>query len=379
MRPDDWAEEAGFRAQVREWIEAHLTSELRAKHHHAGGLDLLREWSRALCAAGYAGLSWPKEFGGGGSSLLTEVILLEELARADAPQHLGVIGLGMAGPTIIAHGTIAQKRRHLPAILDASEIWCQGFSEPEAGSDLASLRTTAEAQSDYFLVNGQKMWSSYAHIADWCILLARTDMDADAHKGLSYLLLDMRSKGVQVRPIKQLTGDADFNEIFLTNVEVPRANLVGNVGGGWQVAMTTLLHERATLGLALTGTLDTAVRKMLELARLRALSDPCLIDAATREWIVMKALRLTAQRSLTQHDLSGIPGPEGSIVKLVFSEANQRVAKLARQILDQDALVDDGVWLYEQLRSRGNTIEAGTSEVLRNIVAERVLGLPRSR
>ncbi len=375
----DTAEQAEFRHEARRWIAANLPPGLRGMYPRIEQLDLARAWSRALSAAGYAGLTWPKEYGGAGASFSVEAIWLEELARAEAPQHLGVIGLGMAGPTIMAHGTEAQRQRHLSRILDASEIWCQGFSEPGAGSDLASLRTRAEVGPDSFLVNGQKVWSSYAHIADWCILLTRTDPDAPSHRGLTFLLVDMHAKGVEVRPIRQLTGDSDFNEIFFTDVVVPRANLVGEVGLGWQVAMTTLLHERATLGFALTGTLDTTVRKLVELAGERAGEDPRLKDLVAREWIVTRALQLTAQRSLGQHARTGIPGPEGSIVKLTFSETNQRVAKLAREILDQDGLVDDGGWLYQQLRSRGNTIEAGTSEILRNIVAERVLGLPRSR
>jgi alkylation response protein AidB-like acyl-CoA dehydrogenase len=228
-------------------------------------------------------------------------------------------------------------------------------------------------------VNGQKVWSSYAHIADWCILLARTDPTAPPHQGLSFILLDMHAAGVEVRPIRQLTGDADFNEIFLTDVEVPIANVVGRLGEGWQVAMTTLLHERGTLGFALTGALDNTVLRLLELAAERGGDDARLRDLVAREWILTRALRLTAQRSLSQHAGTGIPGPEGSIVKLSFSEANQRVTKLARELLDHDALIDEGLWLYQQLRSRGNSIEAGTSEVLRSIVAERVLGLPRSR
>lgn len=379
MELRDSSQEASFRAELRRWIAQNLPPSLRGVYPRTQDLAAARAWSQALSAAGYAGLTWPREYGGQGAPYSQEAILLEELARAEAPHHLGVIGLGMAGPTIMAHGSEAQKQRHLARILDASEIWCQGFSEPGAGSDLAALRTRAELRGDRLIVNGQKVWSSYAHIADWCILLARTDPMAARHQGLSFILLDMHVSGVEVRPIRQLTGDADFNEIFLTDVEVPVANVVGGLGEGWQVAMTTLLHERGTLGFALTGALDNTVLRLLELAAERGGDDARLRDLVAREWILTRALKLTAQRSLSQRARTGIPGPEGSIVKLSFSEANQRVTKLARELLDYDALLDDGLWLYQQLRSRGNTIEAGTSEVLRSIVAERVLGLPRSR
>jgi alkylation response protein AidB-like acyl-CoA dehydrogenase len=379
----DTAEEAAFRAEVRAWIEANVPDELRG---HRGGEErfeqLGREWSRKLYDAGYVGLTWPREYGGGGAPYSHQAILLEELARAEVPQHIGVIGLGMAGPTIMAHGTEEQKRRHLSKILSAEEIWCQGFSEPGAGSDLAAVRTSAEPRDGHFVVNGQKVWSSFAHIADFCILLTRSDPDSERHAGLTYLIVDMRAPGVEVRPLRQITGEAEFNEIFLTGVEVPRENVLGEVGEGWAVAMTTLLHERGTLGFALTGALEVAVRKLLALARERG-ADELARDRIAREWIGLQGLKLTNYRALTALMQTGIPGPEGSISKLWYSEANQRLTKLALELLGPDAQLMDGetggYWQYQQLRSRGNTIEAGTSEVLRNIVAERVLGLPRSR
>jgi alkylation response protein AidB-like acyl-CoA dehydrogenase len=375
----DTAEEAEYRARLRAWIAEHLPQELVGLGTRTGRLPLLRQWSRALSDAGYVGLTWPAEYGGGGGRYALEGIILEELARADAPQHLGTIGLGMAGPTIMVHGTGEQKAAHLQRILQAEEIWCQGFSEPGAGSDLASVRTRAELRGDVFLVNGQKVWSSYAHLADWCILVTLSDPDAARYRGLTYLLVDMHSPGVEVRPLRQMTGDADFNEIFFTDVEVPAANVLGEVGGGWQVAMTTLLHERATLGFALTGLLDSGIRRLLALAAAnRDAAEPWLAQIA-HEWIQLQALKLTAHRSLGQLDRTGMPGPEGSVIKLAWSESSQRMTKLARQLLGETAVLDDGIWNYQQLRSRGNTIEAGTSEILRNIVAERVLQLPRSR
>ena len=364
MNLRDAPDEAAFRAGVRAWLADNLPAE--------GG----RDWSRRMYDAGYAGLTWPEEFGGGGAPYSHQAIVLEEFARAGAPSHMGVIGLGMAGPTIMAHGTEEQKRRYLPKILSAEEIWCQGFSEPDAGSDLSSVRTRIEPRDGQFVVNGQKVWSSFAHIADFCILVGRSDPDSERHAGLTYVIADMKVPGVEVRPLRQITGEAEFNEIFFTDVEVPAENLLGEIGGGWQVAMTTLLHERGTLGFALTGALEMQVTKLIALAKERGVDDPLLRDRIAQEWIELQALKLTNYRSLTTLMETGIPGPEGSGSKLHWSEQNQRLTKLALELLDGE---DDDYWRHQQLRSRGNTIEAGTSEILRNIIAERVLGLPRSR
>jgi alkylation response protein AidB-like acyl-CoA dehydrogenase len=360
----DTADEAAFRNGVRRWLGENLPAE--AGH----------EWSRKMYDAGFAGLTWPEEYGGRGASYSHQAIALEEFARAGAPNHVNVIALGMAGPTIMAHGTEEQKRRYLPKMLSAEEIWCQGFSEPEAGSDLSAVRTRIEPHDDHFRVNGQKVWSSLAHFADFCILLGRNDPNAERHAGLTYVIVDMHSPGVEVRPLRQITGEAEFNEIFFSDVRIPRENLLGEIGSGWQVAMTTLLHERGTLGFALTGILDAQVQKLIALAKQRAADDSIIRDRVAQQWIELQALKLTNYRSLTALMQTGIPGPEGSGSKLFWSEQNQRLTKLAMEILDGE---DDGYWGYEQLRSRGNTIEAGTSEILRNIVAERVLGLPRSR
>jgi alkylation response protein AidB-like acyl-CoA dehydrogenase len=290
-----------------------------------------------------------------------------------------VIGLGMAGPTLMTHGTEEQKQAHLSKILSAEEIWCQGFSEPGAGSDLAAARTRMERRGDVFVVNGQKVWSSFAHIADWCILIGLSDPEAPRYKGLSYMIVDMHSPGVEVRPLRQITGEAEFNEIFFTDVEVPAENLLAEEGQGWQVAMTTLLHERGTLGFALTASLEVGVDRLIEVARERVNGDAVARDRVAQEWIELQALRYTNYRSLGTYQRTGIPGPEGSAIKLRWSEQNQRMTKLGRELLGAEGILDDGWWHYQQLRSRGNTIEAGTSEVLRNIVAERVLGLPKGR
>jgi alkylation response protein AidB-like acyl-CoA dehydrogenase len=375
----DTPEEAAFRAELRAWIERTLTDEMRN-----GSDEARREWSRKLFEAGYAGLTWPKEYGGAGAPYSHEAIFLEEMARAEAPAHLGVIGLGMAGPTIMAHGTDEQKARHLEKILSTEEIWCQGFSEPGAGSDLSAVRTSARLNGNSFLVNGQKVWSSFAHLADWCILVTRSDPESQRHAGLTYMMVDMHAPGVEVRPLRQITGEAEFNEIFFNDVEVPQENVLGEIGGGWQVAMTTLLHERGTLGFALMAALDSQLQKLVALAKERG-ANAVQRDAIAREWIGLQALRYTNYRSLTTLMKTGIPGPEGSGAKLWWSEANQRVTKIALELLGPESQLMgpeapyDGYWQHQQLRSRGNTIEAGTSEILRNIIAERVLGLPRSR
>jgi alkylation response protein AidB-like acyl-CoA dehydrogenase len=377
----DNPEEAAFRAEVRAWLEANLPEAKRGGRGGAQRFDdpFGREWSRLLHEGGYAGLTWPKEYGGAGAPYSFQAILYEEMARAQAPSHVGVIGLGMAGPTIIAHGTEPQKQAHLEKILSAEEIWCQGFSEPDAGSDLAAARTRAERRGDVYVVNGQKVWSSFAHIADFCILVTRSDSEAPRYKNLTYLIVDMHSPGVEVRPLRQITGEAEFNEIFFDEVEVPVENRLGDEGEGWQVAMTTLLHERATLGFALTAGLESGVLRLLELARDHVNGDDAMRGRVGAEWIELQALRFTNYRSLGTYQRTGMPGPEGSAIKLRWSEQNQRMTKLARELRGPDGILDDGWWHYQQLRSRGNTIEAGTSEVLRNIIAERVLGLPRSR
>jgi alkylation response protein AidB-like acyl-CoA dehydrogenase len=376
----DTPDEARFRDELRGWIANSLPADKRGGRGGAQRFEdpFVREWSRELYEAGYAGLTWPAEYGGAGAPYSFQAILYEELAAAQAAAHVGVIGLSMAGPTIIAHGTEEQKARYLRPILAADEIWCQGFSEPDAGSDLAAVRTRAERRDDVYVVNGQKVWSSFAHIADFCILVTQSDPSGPRYRNLTYLLVDMHAPGVEVRPLRQITGEAEFNEIFFSDVQVPVENRLGEEGEGWQVAMTTLLHERATLGFALTATLDAAFGRLLEEAREREV-DPRVREGLAREWIELQALRYTNYRALGTYERTGVPGPEGSGVKLRWSEANQRLTKLARELLGPDGIVDDGWWNHQQLRSRGNTIEAGTSEVLRNIIAERVLGLPRSR
>lgn len=390
MELRDSPEEREFREGLRSWLDENLppgwnTPEWKEPEDRVA---FLKEWSRKLHEAGYSGLAWPKEYGGAGLSPAFQAIAYEELARAEAPEHVGLIGIGMAGPTIIAAGTNEQKKAYLANILSGEEVWCQGFSEPGSGSDLASLQARAVPDGDGYRVTGQKVWSSFAHIADRCILLARTNPEAPKHQGITYFLLDMHAEGVETRPLRQITGEAEFNEIFLDDVFVPRDQIVGEVDKGWQVAITTLMFERGTSTFLLIGWLDTAFRRVLQLAKETrrnggvAADDPRVRDRIARAYTDIQALRFTNHRSLSTLLKKGIPGPEGSIAKLHWSEANQRLTHLALEILGERAALgpgEPGSWTSRQLRTRGNTIEAGSSEILRNIVAERVLGLPKSR
>src|SRR5215467_845886 len=345
----DTPEEAQFRAEVRTWLEANLPAEKRGSRGGAQRFEdpFMREWSRKLYEAGYVGLTWPKEYGGAGAPHSFQAILYEELAAVQAPTHVGVIGLSMAGPTIIAHGTEEQKARYLQPILSANEIWCQGFSEPDAGSDLAAARTRAERRGDVYVVNGQKVWSSFAHIADFCILVTQSDPEAPRYRNLTYLIVDMHAPGVEVRPLRQITGEAEFNEIFFNDVEVPVENRLGEEGEGWQVAMTTLLHERATLGFALTATLEASVDRLVDLARENGNGDGSRRERVAAEWIELQALRYTNYRALGTLQRTGIPGPEGSAIKLRWSEQNQRLTKLARELQGADGILDDGWWQHQ--------------------------------
>jgi alkylation response protein AidB-like acyl-CoA dehydrogenase len=389
----DTPEEAAFRADLRAWLTEALPDgwATQPPTTQTFVLDEARAWSKKLYDAGYVGLTWPKEYGGGGAPQTHQGIFLEETARIAAPSHLGGIGLGMAGPTIIAWGSDEQKKRYLAPLLSGEEVWCQGFSEPGSGSDMGAAKTRAVLDNDEWVVNGQKVWSSWAHIADWCILVVRTDPEAEKHRGLSFLLVDMHSPGVEVRPLKQITGDPEFNEIFFTDVRVPRDSMLGQPGEGWNVAMTTLLHERGTLGFALTASLEQVLNRLIQLAKLPGpdgaipADDPVVRDQIAQFWVDLQGLRFTNYRSLTALQKSGVPGPEGSVAKLHWSETNQRLTAFAQALngltaqFDEQGGVWDGFWTYQQLRSRGNTIEAGTSEILRNIIAERVVGLPKSR
>jgi alkylation response protein AidB-like acyl-CoA dehydrogenase len=291
-----------------------------------------------------------------------------------------VLGLVMGGPVVIAHGSDDQKERFLEPILSGEEIWCQGFSEPESGSDLASLKSRAVKSNGGWKVSGQKVWTTYAHEAKWCMLLARSDQDAPKHKGITYFLLDMDQPGVEVRPLRQITGEAEFNEIFLEEAEIPDENVIGEVGGGWGVAITTLMFERAGLGAVAVMGLKRSLADLVELIRAKGLED----DAVLRQKVArlqtgIEAMRLGALRALTMTMKTGIPGPEGSLGKWQWATYNQELTELASEVAGPAGVTIGSDWSYRFLRSRANSIEGGTTEVLQNIIAERVLGLPKLR
>src|SRR5690242_4363449 len=365
--------ELRFRDELRSWLGGHVPRDWNGRK--TGSMEehfaFLRAWQRQVFEAGWAGVSWPREYGGRGATVIEQVIFNEEMARASAPPLANVLGLTLIGPTIIAHGTEAQKKRYLPGILSGDEIWCQGFSEPNAGSDLASLRTEARRDGDRFIVNGQKVWTSYGWAADFCELVVRTDPNVPQHKGLTVLLVDMHSPGVEVRPLRQMTGESEFNEVFFHDVSVPVENVVGTINNGWNVALGTLMHERATLGAGLHIMYRRQFDRLIELARqLGRDRDPVLRQKLAQVYAEVEVLRLNQMRSISRISESGVPGPEGSFLKIFWSELNQRFQQVAQEVLGPFAqlkqgsehAIDDGQWVYSYLRARGNTIEAGTSE-----------------
>jgi alkylation response protein AidB-like acyl-CoA dehydrogenase len=381
--------EREFRDQLRAWLREHVPEPWSgsASEDHQGLADYLRRWQRKLFAGGWAGISWPREYGGRGATLMEQAIFQEELALADAPPLLGTIGLSLVGPTIVAMGTEEQKARFLPKILSGEEIWCQGFSEPNAGSDLASLGTKARRDGDAFIVNGQKIWTSFAQMADLCLLLVRTDFEAPKHKGITCLLVDMKSPGVSVRPLRMMSGDPGFNEVFFSDVRVPVTRVLGKVNQGWTTAITALMNERANLGTGAQVVFRRGLHRLIARAHQidrngrPASADPVVRQKLAQAWLELEILRLNTNRALTALAKSGSPGAAGSMQKLYWSEMNQRTQQIAQEVLGpygQLADFDDGVWQHGYLRARGNTIEAGTSEIQRNIIAERVLGLPKA-
>jgi alkylation response protein AidB-like acyl-CoA dehydrogenase len=388
------AEELEFRNEFRAWLEGNVPGdwpEWREKPLDES-FPYLRAWQRKLYEGGWAAVSWPKEYGGRSATLMQQAIFWEEMARVEAPPMANALGLGLIGPTIIAHGTEQQKRRFVPKILSAEEIWCQGFSEPNAGSDLASLQTAARLDGKHYIVNGQKVWTSYGWLGDWCELVVRTDPDVPKHKGLTVLLVDMKLPGVEVRPLRQMTGESEFNELFFRDVRVPVENVLGQVNDGWNVAISTLMHERGSYGARLHLLFKRNINRLIELSRVfqrngrPASEDPLVRQKLAQCYAEIEIMRLNQLRAFSRITATGIPGPEGSIQKIFWSELNQRLQQVAQELLgpygqllqgDRRA-VDNGLWSYGYLRTRGNTIEAGTSEVQRNIIGHFVLGLPRS-
>jgi alkylation response protein AidB-like acyl-CoA dehydrogenase len=385
--------EESFRDEVATWLR-----ENNPGPEPEGSLDEVMqfrgEWQRKLHAAGWAGISWPKEFGGRGATMIEQAIFTGEAAAQEAPSPANVLGLAMGGPVVIAHGTDAQKERYLEPILTGDEIWCQGFSEPESGSDLASLKTRAVKDGDEWVVTGQKVWTTFAQYAKWCMLVARTDPDAPKHQGLTYFLMDMEQDGVEAKPLVQITGEGEFNEVFINEARIPDENIVGQVGEGWTVAITTLMNERAGLAFGAIAQIHNSLGRLAALAKevreeggSTAAEDAYFRQRIAQLFIEAETMRLNAYRGLTKTMVSGIPGPEGSLGKWQWADINQDLTELALEIegawaplgRGSEGAVANGAWQYSFLRSRANSIEGGTTDILKNIIAERVLGLPRMR
>jgi alkylation response protein AidB-like acyl-CoA dehydrogenase len=355
-----------------------------------GRMEALRDWQAACYEAGFVGRAWPSEFGGGGRPPVEQIIVDQELAAAGAPEYVGVVGLDVLGPSLLRFGDDRQRRRHIPSILSAEEIWCQGFSEPEAGSDLASLRTRAVEQDDHFVLSGQKTWVSWGQYARWCGVLARTEETGPRHRGISMLIVDMRSPGVEVRPMTQITGHAEFCELFLDDVVVPSENLLGGRGDGWKIAMYTLGHERGTAALPRQVKLRTWLDRLVDVAARRGLdgqpvvADPQAQVALARAFIGIEVLRHHAYRTVGEFVRGGAVGPDSSSVKLLMAEAEQRLAATALDVLGptlqhaepaQEA--ENDFWYETYLYSRAASVYGGTQQIQRNIIADRILALPQ--
>jgi alkylation response protein AidB-like acyl-CoA dehydrogenase len=384
-----------FADEARAWLEANVPREWRKDHAWSRAEDPLwiaiaRDWQNKLFEGGWAAISWPREHGGRGATVIERWLFEEQLDRVGAPRPIASSGaVDLIGSALLHDGTEAQCARFMKPLLSGGDLWCQGFSEPGAGSDLASLRTRGERDGDEFVVNGQKVWTSHADIADWCFLLCRTEHDAPKHKGISLLLVDMRTPGISVRPLKQMTGDAEFCEVFFDNVRVPADLMVGAPGAGWQIAMGILAHER---GPVWTFTFQRRIRRSFErLVRIAreqrgngALTDPLTRQRLAQSHIEVELLRLVGYRSLTKLLRTGQPGVESSIEKVLGSETDQRLQEVAMQILGPSGTVYDDrsavpleAIAREYMYSRCETIMGGTSEIQRNLIAQRILGLPR--
>jgi alkylation response protein AidB-like acyl-CoA dehydrogenase len=379
--------EEDFRAEARSWLAASLAGEFASLVRTGGQgrdeefIDERKRWERRLGDGGWIGLGWPVEEGGRGLPMARQVVFLEEYARARAPARLGHVGEQLIGPTLLAFGTPQQKARFLPGILHGTDFWCQGYSEPEAGSDLAAVRTRAELKNGAWYLHGQKVWTSHAHLADWCFVLARTDPEAERHKGLSYLLVPMRQDGVEVRPIRQITGTAEFSEVFFDGARAHRDDVVGQVNGGWQVAMGTLEFERGVAMYGLLMQFEWQLDNVLAMAQATgAMDDPLISADAVEAWMGLQVLKCTMYSTLG--DTMRAPTASANIVKLLWSLWHQRLGELAVEIAGAAAVVTGpGYALSDEqmlfLYSLADTIYGGSSEIQRNVIAERRLGLPR--
>jgi alkylation response protein AidB-like acyl-CoA dehydrogenase len=382
--------ERRLQEEIRAFLAAERPDAARLPRSLEERMDALRAWQARCYEAGYVGRAWPLEFGGGGRPVAEQIVIDQELAAAGAPEFANIVGLDVLGPSLLRFGTDEQRSRYVRPILAAEEIWCQGFSEPDAGSDLASLRTRAEERGDEFVVSGQKTWVSWGQFARWCGVLARTHDAGPKHRGISMLIVDMRSPGVELRPMTQVTGHAEFCELFLDDVVVPRANLLGELGDGWKIAMHTLGHERGTAALPrqvkLRTWLDRAVRAAAErtVDGEPLIADPGAQAALARALVGVEVLRHHAYRTVGEFLNGGAVGPDSSSVKLLMAEAEQRLAATALEVLgttlqhaDPDAAAEDDFWQETYLYSRAATVYGGTQQIQRNIIADRVLALPQ--
>jgi alkylation response protein AidB-like acyl-CoA dehydrogenase len=387
------AEQEAYRKQVRAWLEANQPPPLTKAEKESADDEFmwkrLKAWHTKLYEGGWAGIAWLKEYGGRGATFVEQLIFGQELGRLNLPLGCNVLGTIMTGPALMQWGTEEQKKRYLNKILSGEEIWCEGMSEPGAGSDLAALQTKALLDGDNFVVNGQKVWTTIAHRSHYCQLFVRTDPEAPKHKGLSALLVDMKAQGVSVKPLKQITGESEFNEIFFEEVRVPKENLLGPLNMGWQVLVSTLMHERVGIGDTLNATEQT-LAQLVEVAKAaringhRAIDDPEIRQQLAQFAIETQSKKYSSLRSLTKR-LKGLPpGPEASVSKLVSTELTQKMIKFSERLLGQYALLErrspfapDGDWLRRILGSESMTIAGGTTPVQKNMIAERVLQLPK--
>lgn len=392
MSPEDQA----YRAKFLNWLRENIPAEAASladdlQEDWQAQAKIFRKFQRKLYDAGYAGIHWAKEYGGQGGSLMQHIIVTEEISSNYPLKMLDTLSVGLVASTLLSRGTEAQKKEFIPKILSGEHIWCQGFSEPNAGSDLANLSTSAVRTDDRYLVNGQKVWTSIGHLADFCIVVVRTDSTVGKHKGLSYLLVDMKSPGVTVRPIKQITGEPEYNELFFDNFEVPIDRLVGKENEGWLIAITTLMFERIMNEITILPKLQKSLDNLIQLAKTTVRNGrPIIKNPVYRQKLALlqvdlEVMRLNQYRNLSTLLKGEMPGPEGSIGKIFWSELNQRMQETALEIMGPYSQLmkgskfakDNGKWGFDFLRARGNTIEGGTTEIQKNIIGERVLGLPK--
>jgi alkylation response protein AidB-like acyl-CoA dehydrogenase len=379
--------ELAFAAEARAWLAANVPAAWRRDHcwtryEDPMWRDIARDWQRMLYEGGWVAISWPREHGGRGATVIERWLFEEELDRAGAPYPPGTANVDMIGQAVLRHGSDAQRNRFLKRLLSGEDWWCQGFSEPGAGSDLGGLRCRGERQGDVYVVNGQKVWTSHAEAADWCFLLCRTEMEQPKHRGISLLLVDMKTPGITVAPLKQMTGDAEFCEVFFEDVRVSADLMIGAPGAGWQIAMGILQHER---GPVWTFTFQRKIRRSFnELVRRTrrhpagsGLADPLVRQKLAQSYIEVELLKLMGYRSLTHILRTGHPGPESSLEKVIGSETDQRLQDAAMGMFGPHAVLEDGALTRDYMYSRSETIMGGTSEIQRNVIAQRILGLPR--